>query len=192
MLEFVPRSKSKRLPVPWRHRDAATAKSVPLSGTSHLSRRLAPRLIGPVLALLIGVLLAGCDEGTEDRIREKKEVFITLTPAQQKKIVDGVFEVGDTADMVYMAIGSPLRVKSKAIPEGTIEMWTYVNFFSVPGASRIVVNNPYASQYTSNQRDPQRDLTETLAVPQTASNTLYVFFLNGRVAQIKLDTEGRR
>jgi hypothetical protein len=42
------------------------------------------------------------------------------------------------------------------------------------------------------QRDNQKDLTESLAVPQTASNTLYVFFLNGRVAQIKLDTEGRR
>ena len=145
-------------------------------------------------AVALSILLAlfsGCDEGTPDRIKEKSAVFYALNDAQKRRIIDGVFEVGDTADQVYMAIGSPVRVKSKAIPEGTIEMWTYINYFSSHGASKLALTTPNAAPFKASEQDP-RELTQSLAVPETESNTLYVFFLNGRVAQIKLDTQGRK
>lgn len=151
-------------------------------------RRAATRL--GALLLILG-FLAGCDEGTPDRIKEKSAVFYALTDAQKRKVIDGMFEVGDSADQVYMAIGTPVRVKSKVIPEGTIEMWTYINYFSSHGASKLSLNNPNSSQYKTEQKE-RADVTQSLAVPETESNTLYVFFLNGRVTQIKLDTQGRK
>lgn len=145
--------------------------------------------LGAVL-LAVG-LFSGCDEGTPDRIKEKSTVFYALSDVQKRKIIDGVFEVGDNADQVYMAIGTPVRVKSKVIPEGTIEMWTYINYFSSHGASKLALTHQNNTTFRTEQKDPG-DLTQSLAVPETESNTLYVFFLNGRVTQIKLDTQGRR
>ncbi|MDB6128222.1 MAG: hypothetical protein JWM35_2118 [Verrucomicrobia bacterium] len=142
------------------------------------------------LALVVA-LFSGCDEGTPDRIKEKSAVFYALTDAQKRRVIDGVFEVGDNADQVYMAIGTPVRVKSKVIPEGTIEMWTYINYFSSHGASKLALTTPSTGQFKASEKDPGV-LTQSLAVPETESNTLYVFFLNGRVAQIKLDTQGRK
>jgi hypothetical protein len=140
-------------------------------------------------AFILVVLLfgcTGCDEGTADRIKEKATVFRTLTDVQKRAIVDGMFEVGDTSDMVYMAIGSPMSVKSKVIPEGTIEMWTYVNYFKLPSAARLTATT------STNGVDNTANAAQSLAVPENATNTLYVFFLNSRVTQIKLDTQGRK
>jgi hypothetical protein len=137
------------------------------------------------------VFFAGCDEGTVERIKEKAAVFKALTDEQKRNVAEGVFEIGDSADMVYMAIGAPLRVKSKVIPEGTIEMWTYVNYFSLPSASRLSLNTARNSEYKPRPGESGNP-AQALAVPETAANTLYVFFLNGRVTQIKIDTQGRK
>ncbi|MBV5332683.1 hypothetical protein JZU54_03780 [bacterium] len=121
-------------------------------------------------ALVLAVLISGCDasSGKTARIQEKSAVFAQLTPEQKKSIESGSIEVGYTADMVYMALGKPSKVKSKESPEGKTEMWTYNNFAPAASASHLSLG------------DPSRDAS-------MPTETLYVFFHKGAVADIKVE-----
>ena len=159
-------------------------------------------------ALVLAFLVTGCEtNGRTARIQEKSAVYATLTPNQKKVIDDGAIERGYTADMVYMALGTPKTVKSKDAPEGKIEMWTYTNYYPTVVASKLSLNNPN-SRYTmmqtssstpggpSSGRAATPSLfattggpTASLDVADLPTHTLYVFLFNGKVFDIKLDTE---
>ena len=163
-----------------------------------------PRLLLPGLLAVACLLTAGCDEGTEGRIREKREVFAKLGAAVQHRVVDGIIEVGDSADVVYMAIGAPARMKSKQTSQGRAEMWVYQHAVSANGVARMMINNPNSRVYVTSLSSPNSpgavmpgrrsgplpggDLIPTLDAPEVEVNTLYVFFLGDRVVEIKLAT----
>jgi hypothetical protein len=64
----------------------------------------------PLTFLLLGSLLAlaGCNT-TASRIQQKSEVFASLPPADQARLRKGDVAIGDTPDMVFIAIGAPDR-----------------------------------------------------------------------------------
>ncbi|MDB6128016.1 MAG: hypothetical protein JWM35_1912 [Verrucomicrobia bacterium] len=82
-----------------------------------------------LLALGIVGAGAGCASGINGRIQEKSEVFSRLPPEAQKNLRDGTIEPGYTADMVYMALGKPSKVKVKDTAQGKVGLWKYEHFF---------------------------------------------------------------
>ena len=162
-------------------------------------------------ALVLAFLVTGCEtNGRTARIQEKSAVYATLTPNQKKVIDDGAIERGYTADMVYMALGTPKTVKSKDAPEGKIEMWTYTNYYRVVAASSVSlsVNNPNPTnpRYTMNTPVPTSapgvltpappslfattdSPTYSLDVADSPAHTVYVLLFNGKVFDIKIGTE---
>src|ERR1035437_2056179 len=159
-------------------------------------------------ALVLAFLVTGCEtNGRTARIQEKSAVDATLTPWQKKVIDDGGVERGYTTDVVYMALGTHKTVKSKDTPEGKTEMWTYTNYYPTVVASKLSMNNPN-SRYTMEQTSPNAPAhgggarvqpssfssttggpTASLDVADLPTHTLYVFLFNGKVFDIKLDTE---
>jgi len=157
-------------------------------------------------ALGLVLLLAGCDatSGVTARIQEKSPVFAQLTPEQKKNIEERVIEVGYNADMVYLALGKPSNKVIKATSEGPVEMWTYRNFFAPPQGYHATLADPH-QQYqagltpgatvdhpTGSQKpiaSTRGGLQTNLNLPELESDTLYVQFFNGRVFQIKLDSQ---
>ena len=123
-------------------------------------------------------LLAGCASHINERIQEKSEVFNRVPPEVQKNLREGTIETGYTADMVYMALGKPSKVKVKDTSNGKIGLWVYERFFpegyeaaptsgddvheSVPATSSFirpgssnyghVVNQEYHPSYTATDR----------------------------------------
>lgn len=156
-----------------------------------------------ISVVLVVFAVAGCDKGTANRIQEKYSVFVTLTPDKQKSVVDGNFEIGDLGDVVYMAIGTPSSVKSKQSSDGIIEMWTYLHTMVAPGVVKLSMDGANTSHYTAEQRSANAkaggvgsppsfssttpQASQSLNVPDMPANTLYVFLLNGRVSEIKLE-----
>lgn len=78
-----------------------------------------------LMILLAAVLaLSGCST-VDSRIREKSASFQSLDPQTQGRLREGVIHVGDTTDMVYIALGKPDRVRERASNEGTRTTWIY-------------------------------------------------------------------
>ena len=161
-------------------------------------------------ALSAAILQAGCDatSGTAARIQEKSAVFAQLTPEQKKNIEEGAIEYGYTTDMVYMALGKPSKVKEKAAPEGTVLMWTFSNYYPTVAVSQLALNDPSrkyrAPPLTTNypREGPGGTVAPSISstkpsgpepgidsVGNIPSETLHVLFLDGKVFQIKLESE---
>ena len=152
----------------------------------------------------ISLALVGCETGgINSRIQEKSAVFAALTPAQQQVIKDGGIELGYTGDMVYMALGKPSKVRSKDAPEGTVEMWTYNNYFPSVAVSQLSLNSPGRHGYRSGQTSPNAPRNST-SISSTASSgpepsidgladmpsdTLHIVLLNNQVIQLALESD---
>lgn len=166
-------------------------------------------LLTTAACLFALTLQTGCENsGTSARIQEKSAVFAALTPEQQQTIQEGAIELGYTADMVYMALGKPSKVKTQDDPEGRVEMWTYQNFYPSVAVTQLAMNDPSrkyrAPPLTTNypHEGPGRTTAASLSstkptgpepgidsLADVQSDTLYVLLLNGRVFQLKLDSQ---
>ncbi len=164
------------------------------------------------VGLLAG--LTGCASSltpsaqTQARIQERTAAYQSLTPQQQNDILGGAIQRGNTPDMVYMALGKPAKVVTSA--DGKKAMWVYVEYYSGNAATTTSLNrmgaaHNYATGQTSEMAAPTRyvvaraateaspgsttNLTpmQSLDLPDLKSNTVYVFFYLGKVAEIKLD-----
>jgi len=151
-------------------------------------------------SLALALFVAGCESNNlSARIQEKSAVYAALTPEQRKNVESGTIEVGYTSDMVYLALGAPQQVQTKDTPEGKAEMWAYKNFTTTGPASTLSYNPP-GSRNTMVQAPPSasghggspRTATSggpipTLDLADIPLQTLYVFFFDGRVFEIKVD-----
>jgi hypothetical protein len=69
------------------------------------------------------LLITGCEpNGISNRINEKSSVFAALTTEQKQSIEAGILSPGFTEDMVYIALGKPNAIETKAVEEGEVVM----------------------------------------------------------------------
>ena len=169
--------------------------------------------IGSAIVLLV----AGCNgltpsAQTQHRISEKPDAFNALKLQQQEDILGGAIERGNTFDMVYLALGKPKKVMTSA--DGVKAMWVYVEYyagnapfvlsFNNPGSYGTVTSLAGANTPAHGEEGGNGPLgfdlpgltglahasaspSPSLNVADMKSKTVYVFFFNGRVAEIKLD-----
>ena len=176
------------------------------------------RLLLAASAGLLALITAGCSTSSHSvalnsRIQEKSEVFAKLTPAQQKYLEDGWIERGYTPDMVYIVMGRPVATTTKEVHGRKFEMWTYDEYHHVGGGALDTRNNPDNSHYTTQTVITNSALIHEaygpapaqikplsfsgtnasmgqLNVAELSRSKVYLFFADGRVAEIKLETEG--
>ena len=169
--------------------------------------------IGSAIVLLV----AGCNgltpsAQTRHRISEKPDAFNALKVQQQEDILGGAIERGNTFDMVYLALGKPKQVMTSA--DGVKAMWVYVEYYAANAPFVLSFNNPgsygsltslaggntpaHGGEGSNGPVDATmpklNGIGQASAVPTPSltpadmrSKTVYVFFFNGRVAEIKLD-----
>ena len=94
-------------------------------------RSLAP------LALLAALLLTGCNT-TASRIRQKEAVFAALPAAEQARLRRGEVAVGDTPDMVYIALGQPTRHLEQTTANASHAEWIYDAYVQHYDGTRMV------------------------------------------------------
>jgi len=75
------------------------------------------------------VLLAGCST-INSRIKANAAYFDTLPIETQEKLRKGIVEVGDTTDMVYIAMGAPSEKHSTRSTARDRETWIYKVHYS--------------------------------------------------------------
>ena len=143
---------------------------------------------------------------TKVRIQEKPAVFNNLSPQQQGDILGGAIERNYTTDMVYLALGRPKKIVTSA--DGKRAMWVFVENYAAGPDITYGFNGPqtthYAPGFAGASSNPIQQAGSaywgpmgmgttnypfllTLTPAEMKTKTIYVFFLGGRVAEIKLD-----
>lgn len=82
----------------------------------------------PLSLLAISLGLGGCDTFNK-RANEKSEVFDTLPAATQKRLERGKINVGDSEDLVYIALGNPDEKRQVSRSDGTESVWIYRSYW---------------------------------------------------------------
>lgn len=96
-----------------------------------------PRLLVVACAGLALAALAGCNT-FERRAEEKAAVFRALDPGTQARLEARQIEVGDTLDMVYIALGAPDEKREHLTPSGKTTTWVYSAYWQEYQGTRLV------------------------------------------------------
>lgn len=102
--------------------------------------------------MLLVVVLAGCDT-FDRRAQQKSATFESLAPEQREKLKRGVIEIGNTPDMVYIALGRPDEQRESATAAGRETVWIYNSYHQEyegrlhSGYRRILVYDPNHRRY---------------------------------------------
>lgn len=102
---------------------------------------LAPRLSAPLVAALVGAWVLFATSGCvsfESRTREKAAVFATLDTATRARLEAGEVRIGDTPDLVYLALGQPSEKKTQLTAEGHAGTWIYTASWQEYQGTRLV------------------------------------------------------
>jgi outer membrane protein assembly factor BamE (lipoprotein component of BamABCDE complex) len=78
----------------------------------------------PILISIAAFALTSCNSAST-RSTEKSTVFNTLDAQTQTRLKQSIIQVGDTTDMVYIALGHPDRIHEKTSATGRNEVWIY-------------------------------------------------------------------
>ena len=136
-------------------------------------------------ALALAVALAGCDT-FDQRSQEKASTFEALAPEEREKLRRGVIEIGNTPDMVYIALGRPDESRDTTTAEGRETVWIYNTYHQEyegnirTGYRRILVFDPVTQRY-SVFYDP----IYTDVYSHHMEETIRVIFRNNQVATIE-------
>jgi len=86
------------------------------------------RFLLPLAATAVALTLAGCDT-FKSRAREKSETYEALPSTTQQRLQKGKINVGDTQDMVYIALGHPDEKREITTNDGVQELWIYRTYW---------------------------------------------------------------
>lgn len=81
-------------------------------------------LVLPVIGLAAILALGGCDTFAS-RARQKAAVYQSLPPATQQRLKQGHISIGDSPDMVYIALGRPDETRETKTAQGVRTTWIY-------------------------------------------------------------------
>jgi hypothetical protein len=87
------------------------------------------------LAVSLALLFTACST-TDSRIRERSVTFAALDPATQDRLRLGRVDLGDTADMVYIAIGRPTKMIDRITNQERESTWVYTSFYEEYAGTR--------------------------------------------------------
>jgi len=91
---------------------------------------LSKRFASGIAAIALLGLVAGCAT-PKARIRRHPEMFAEFSPEVQERVRQGGTALGDSKDMVYIALGRPARIYTRETADGKHEIWSYVRVYPV-------------------------------------------------------------
>ena len=90
------------------------------------------------LALCTAALLLGACNTYQKRAAEKSAVYNALDAATRTRLEARSIQMGDTADMVYIALGTPDEKREIIDASGKATTWIYNNYWREYQGSRLV------------------------------------------------------
>lgn len=147
---------------------------------------------GPMKQLLrylavvgLGVLLVGCNT-FDSRAKEKSATFSGLDETTRDRLKERNLRVGDTFDMVYIALGAPDEKREILRREGTETTWIYNAYWQEYRGTALVGYRRYTvyNQATKTFRVVYEPVREAIYTPRVEER-LRISFADGLVSAIE-------
>ena len=142
-----------------------------------------------ILSLLVAAvgLLAGCNTFNR-RVEQKSDVFYSLDEPTQRRLKEGNIQVGDSPDMVYIALGVPDTKRQRLTSDGRELIWIYKTFYQDYQGSELVGFRRYfvplgANRYVVRFEPVQRDIYN-----ERSEENMRITFMNGHVTTVEQAT----
>ena len=110
------------------------------------------KILTPFFLVALLFALASCDT-FDRRSKEKASTFESLSPAAREKLKRGVIEIGNTPDMVYIALGAPDEKHETTTASTHETTWVYNSYHQEyegnvrSGYHRMLVFDPVTRRY---------------------------------------------
>ena len=141
------------------------------------------------LAAALLLALTGCST-VHSRIKERYTTFVSLDPATQDRLRLGRVEIGDTPDMVYIALGRPTKTTDRTTSDGRESTWSYKSFYEeYAGTMQTGYQRTVIVDKASNRAFIRVDPIYTDLYRQRSEEYIRLSFKNGRVDSIE-QTQG--
>lgn len=145
----------------------------------------------PLLALSLALLLTlvGCSS-INSRIKERYPTFAALDPSTQDRLRLGRVDIGDTPDMVYIALGRPTKITERVTNDGRDSTWIYKSFYEeYAGTVQTGYQRTVIVDKASNRTFVRVDPVYTSLYRQRSEEYIRLSFKNGHVDAIE-QTQG--
>ena len=142
-----------------------------------------PRITTLALAAAASAIFAGCNN-FNSRARQMSGVYDQLPATEQERLQRGAINVGDTPEMVYIALGNPDEKRDITTADGTRQTWIYKTYWQQYegtqwlGYRRVIV--PAGRGYAIFHEPVAQDIYRT-----HADEVIRVTFGNGSVEQVE-------
>jgi hypothetical protein len=129
--------------------------------------------------------LAGCNT-FNSRARQMSGVYDSLPASEQKRLERGTINVGDTPEMVYIALGNPDERRDTLTADGSQNTWIYKTYWQQYegtawlGYRRVIVPARNGRGYVIFHEPVTQDVYRT-----RADEVIRVTFANGVVSQVE-------
>lgn len=142
-----------------------------------------PSLVG--IGLLAGVLFLTSCSTFEKRAEQKSDVFNSLDEATRQRLKERNINVGDSPDMVYIALGVPDAKRERVTSDGRETIWVYKTYYQDYLGSELVgyrryfvpvAPRRYVVHYEPVRREVYNDRSE---------ENIRITFVNGSVSTIE-------
>lgn len=128
----------------------------------------------------------------ESRSKKRPELFASLDAATKARLESGVIDLGDTTDMVYLALGTPDEKREQVSSAGSSQIWIYSDYWHEYQGTRLVgyrhdvAYNPATKTYVANTVPDY----QPIYAPRV-EDRLRITFQNGRVTVVEQAQAGR-
>lgn len=139
---------------------------------------------GMAACLFASLLLLGGCNSFQSRARQLSGTYESLPPDAQQRLERGVINVGDTQDMVYIALGNADERRDIQNADGTQTVWIYKTYWdqyqgtAYAGWRRVIV--PTRRGYAIVHEPITQDIYRT-----HADDRIRVTFRNGVVTTVE-------
>lgn len=131
------------------------------------------------------VFTAGCNT-FDSRARQMSGVYDSLPASEQQRLERGSINVGDTPEMVYIALGNPDEKRDVTNADGTQSVWVYKSYWQQYegtawlGYRRVIVPARNGRGYVIFHEPVTQDVYRT-----HVDEVIRVTFARGTVTQVE-------
>jgi hypothetical protein len=143
------------------------------------------RILLGLAALVAGIGLTACNT-FQSRARERSATFEALDPGTQQRLQQGKIDIGDTPDMVYIALGQPDQRRTVTTADGQQDTWIYRTYWQEyegsawMGYRRVIVPARNRRGYVVFHEPVRQDIYST-----HADDVIRVNFSRGEVQSVE-------
>jgi hypothetical protein len=131
-----------------------------------------------------GFFFAGCNT-FEHRAEQKSETFNALDAATQQRLKQGNIDVGDTPDMVYIALGVPDAKRQRVTSDGRELVWVYRTYYQDYEGSALVGYRRYFVPVGPRRYVVHFEPVRSDIYSEHSEENIRVTFVNGHVSAVE-------